>query len=433
MPLAKSSGIKEIHSPAARLAIVDQAASGKSVKAKSRQHPWKVVHACEVAREVLALVEGQLAAGMRPFLLTPGGYGSARTFLESNKPEPRPPITLLQTWNHVREWRKLLNESEADIHSEIIHAHSFASGMAAVRTSSGVVYQLRRTVEKIAAEASDCDEGSWLARSFRAAEQFVLARAAAVVVNNHAERLACLERGVGAECLFFVPEPIRSELLDSAPDRKWLEQIAGGGSEAIFFVIPALPNSPSWESRDCLLRWMRVLSIVRQQSADVRFLFVAEKKAELSVKQIAGACNLLPWVSVLTPDLRDKALASADVVICDREHAGSGVALETLARGRALLAGDVEQHRDITADGRGCLWFRPGDVGDISQRARFLAENPQFRRALAAAGREHCLATRSAEVIAAQYDTVYRLAFAKRKGRDSSPPKTQLIPLQVGS
>jgi hypothetical protein len=36
-------------------------------------------------------------------------------------------------------------------------------------------------------------------------------------------------------------------------------------------------------------------------------------------------------------------------------------------------------------------------------------------------------------VIAAQYDTVYRLAFAKRKGRDSSPPKTQLIPLQVGS
>jgi glycosyltransferase involved in cell wall biosynthesis len=433
MPLAKSSGKKSIHSPAARLANVDQAASGKFVKAKSRQHPWKVVHACEVTREVLPLVEGQLAAGMRPFLLTPGGYGSARTFLDSNKRESRTPISLLQTWNHVREWRKLLNESEADISSEIIHSHSFASGMAAVRASSGVVYQLRRTVEKIAAAESDCDEGSWLARSFRAAEQFVLARAAAVVVHNHAERLACLERGVGAECLFCVPEPIRSELLESAPDRQWLEQIVRGDSETVFFVIPGLPNSPSWESRDSLLRWMRVLSIVRQENADVRFLFLAEQKAEPSVKEMAAACNLLPWVSVLPPDLRNKALASADVVICDREHADSGVALETLARGRALLAGDVEQHRDITADGRGCLWFRSGEVGDIAQRARFLAENPQFRRALAIAGREHCMATRSAEVVAAQYDAVYRLAFGKRKGRDSSPPKTQLIPLQVGT
>jgi hypothetical protein len=149
MPLAKSSGNKEIHSPAARLANTDQTTSARSVRTKSKQYPWKVVHACEVAREVLPLLEGQLAAGMRPFLLTPGGYGSARSFLDSDKSECSTPISLLQTWNHVREWRRLLNESEADVSSEIIHAHSFASGMAAVRASSGVVYQLKRTVENV--------------------------------------------------------------------------------------------------------------------------------------------------------------------------------------------------------------------------------------------------------------------------------------------
>src|SRR5581483_1934333 len=53
---------------------------------------------------------------------------------------------------------------------------------------------------------------------------------------------------------------------------------------------------------------------------------------------------------------------------------------------------------------RGCLWFRPAEVGDIAFRARFLASNPQFRRALGLAGREHCAATRSSEVVAAQYD-----------------------------
>jgi glycosyltransferase involved in cell wall biosynthesis len=432
MPLAKSSGKKQINPATTRVSSIDQTASGRPGKSKSRQHPWKVVHACEAAREVLPLVEGQLAAGMRPFLLTPAGYGSARSFLDGGKRESKTPVSLLQTWNHVREWRRLLNESEADRSSEIVHAHSFASGMAAVRASSGVVYQLRRTVEKIAAAEGNCDEGSWLARSFRVAEQFVLLRAAAVVVSSHAERLACLERGVGAEYLFCIPDPIRSELLESVPDRNWLEQVAGGNSETVFFVVPGLPESPSWESRDSLLRWMRVLSILRQENADARFVLVAAEEAEPSVNQMAAACNLLPWVTVLRPEWCDRALGSADVVICDREHADSAVALETLARGRALLAGDVEQHRDITADGRGCLWFRPGEVGDIAQRARFLAENPQFRRALAMAGREHCLATRSAEVIASHYDAVYRLAFGKRKGRDSSPPKTQLIPLQVG-
>src|SRR5256885_1342561 len=38
------------------------------------------------------------------------------------------------------------------------------------------------------------------------------------------------------------------------------------------------PTTENWESRDSVLRWMRVLSIVRQQSADVRFLLVAEQK-----------------------------------------------------------------------------------------------------------------------------------------------------------
>jgi hypothetical protein len=269
--------------------------------------------------------------------------------------------------------------------------------MAAVRASSGVVYQMKQGIEKIAAAAGHCEENSWLARSFRVAEQFVLTRAAAVVVNNHARRLASLERGVSAENLFLIPDPIRSELLDSVPDRNWLQEVTGSGPEAPLFLIPGLPTS-DWEKRDAVLRWMRVLFLVRQEHSDVRFIFVA--------------------------NVDDTAVI---------EHSDDRLALEALARGRALLASDVDQHRDITSDGRGCLWFRSGEVKDIAYRATFLAGNTQFRRALAAAGREHCLATRSAEVVGAQYDAVYRLAFGKRKSRDHSTPKPQLIPLQVGN
>jgi len=398
----------------------------------SRQYPWTVIHACELARDVLPLLEGQLAAGMRPSLLTPTGITAVNPFLEAPKRESIQPVSLLHTWNHVREWRSLMNESAAETSSEILHAHSFSAGMAAVRASSCVVYQLKQPVEKLAAAVGHCDENSWLARSFRVAEQFVLTRAAAVVVHDHTQRLACLERGVKAANAFLIPQPIEHSLLESAPERRWLIESAGAGPDTVFLLIPGLPT-PDWESRDALLRWMRVLCNVRREHPDVRLVVLAETQARDTIWEMASACNLTPWISVLPTAMQDRALASADIVICDREHAASGIALKTLAHGRALLASDVEPHRDITPDGRGCLWFRSGEVHDIAQRASFLACNPQFRRALASAGREHCVATRSAEAVGAQYDAVYRSAFSKRKGRDANTPTPRFIPLQVGS
>ena len=413
------------------MTLDQRTSAGTHERKKPGRYPWKVVHACESAREVLPLVEGQIVAGMRPFLLTPAGSGFARAFRQNGN-ETTAPVSLLQTWNHVREWRRLLHESTAETSAEIIHAHSFAAGMASVRTSSGVVYQLSSPVEKIAASAGYCNENSWLARSFRVAEQFVLTRAAAVVVNDHAARLECLERGVGAENLFLIPRPVDPNVVELLPDREWLERTTESGPDTILFLIPGLPDSSSWGCRDSLLRWMRVLSIVRRESSDVKFLFLSDRDQENKVNELAAACDLLASVRVLAPAVRDKAMASADVIICERDHAGGGYALEALARGRALLAADAEQHREISSDGRGCLWFRSGDVADIAHRARFLAANPHFRRALGVAGREHCLATRGAEVIASQYDAVYRLAFSKRKDHETSPPKARLIPLQVG-
>ena len=397
-----------------------------------RPHPWIVIHACELARDVLPLLEGQLAAGMRPSLLTPTGAVATTAFLESPKPESLSSISLLHTWNHVREWRSLMNESAAESSSEILHAHSFSSGMAAVRASSCVVYQLKQPAEKMAAAAGHCHENSWIARSFRVAEQFVLTRAAAVVVHDHAQRLACLERGVNAGNTFLIPEPIEHNLLESNPERQWLIESSRAGSETVFLLVPGLP-APDWESRDALSRWMRVLCNVRREHADVRLVILADAPAKDAIYEMASACNLTPWICVLPSIMRDRALASADIVICDREHTTDEIALKALAHGRALLASDVEAHRDITPDGRGCLWFRSGEVNDIAQRAGFLAGNPQFRRALAAAGREHCLATRSAEAVGAQYDAVYRSAFSKRKGRDANTPAPRFIPLQVGS
>src|SRR5690348_15925321 len=113
-------------------------------QAKSRkQRAWRVVHAAESSGDLLPLIEGQIAFGMRPVLLTPAGSGFGPVWQECrNGTASR--ISLLQSWNRVREWRKILQEGTADIPADVIHAHSFPAGMAAVRNSSGVVYQLRR-------------------------------------------------------------------------------------------------------------------------------------------------------------------------------------------------------------------------------------------------------------------------------------------------
>ena len=90
--------------------------------------PWRVIHACDSIRSVAELVEAQIAAGMRPFVLT----GEARSGAGS----------LLDTWSQVRAWRKCLEECDSTTHplqSSIVHAHSFAAAMASVRAGLATV------------------------------------------------------------------------------------------------------------------------------------------------------------------------------------------------------------------------------------------------------------------------------------------------------
>jgi hypothetical protein len=153
---------------------------------------WRVIHACEYARDVLPVVEGQVAAGMRPYIVTPQGAGTAEMYLSGgNQDEPRT-LSLLRSWQDVRNWRKSLLDCEPETSSDLVHAHCFAAGMAAVRSCSCVVYDLGACIEEMAISAELCESSSWMARSFRVAEQFVLTRAAAVIVHSDGLKQAAI-------------------------------------------------------------------------------------------------------------------------------------------------------------------------------------------------------------------------------------------------
>jgi hypothetical protein len=113
-------------------------------------------------------------------------------------------------------------------------------------------------------------------------------------------------------------------------------------------------------------------------------------------------------------------MAAAHIVVAGTpDHDGPNeTASSALSHGRALLAADVPQNREVTPQGRGCLWYRAGDDRDLAARAAFLARNRDFRAALGVSGRDHVHATCGPVAVARKYDEVYRHAYQRR--RDSN-------------
>src|SRR5256885_16280611 len=116
---------------------------------------------------------------MRPFRLRPCGSGTPVLSLRSAE-ESAKPASLLTAWNDVRQWRRSLLSADPSQSAEIVHAHSFSSGMAAVRNFNAVVYDLHGCVEELAMVSGQCEAGSWLARSLRVAVQVNHARGSAI-------------------------------------------------------------------------------------------------------------------------------------------------------------------------------------------------------------------------------------------------------------
>src|SRR3954471_5641743 len=99
----------------------------------SAPRAWRVVHACDQAREVLPVIEGQLAAGIKPYILMPDGVSGPEAMLRTERRSKE--RSLLTAWNDVRNWRRSLVEVESGGSGsssgfDLVHAHSFAAGMA---------------------------------------------------------------------------------------------------------------------------------------------------------------------------------------------------------------------------------------------------------------------------------------------------------------
>jgi hypothetical protein len=211
-----------------------------------------------------------------------------------------------------------------------------------------------------------------MGRSFRVAEQFVLARAAAVIVHSSGMKEAAQQRGALAESIFLIPDPLPtgedSPLLAQPLEQDFLQRRFGIPTDRVSFLVPQFATSAHTE-------------------------LSAEQKSVLESFALARAENL--HISLLY--------------------------------GKTLLAADVPSNRDVSPDGRGCLWFEGKNPRDLAFRISFIQRNPSFRAALASAGRLHVLETRSTAVIGRQYREAYNYAFGRKR---FTGPSTGMASLQ---
>jgi glycosyltransferase involved in cell wall biosynthesis len=395
-----------------------------------------VIHACEYARDVLPVVEGQVAVGMRPFIVTPQGAGSAELYLSGGKQEQPRSLSLLRSWQDVRNWRKSLLDCAPETTSDLVHAHCFAAGMAAVRNCGCVVYDLNACIEEMALSAGLCESGSWMGRSFRVAEQFVLSRAAAVIVHSLGLKEAALERGAPPDCVFLVPEPISEDNEPPAlsQDIDFLSRRYGFAPDSVSFFVPQFACDAQEELSPAAISVLEGFALASNELPQFNLLLEAPESARRVINEHAARLGISAHVALVHQFDVPATMGSADVVVAMGEvpadpvlaRRPNEICLKSLWRGKTLLAADVPRNRDASPDGRGCLWFEADNPRDLGYRMAFVGRKQEFRAALGSAGRMFIYETRNSTAVGQKYDEAYRFAASRKKSSGVGPNMIRL-------
>jgi glycosyltransferase involved in cell wall biosynthesis len=299
------------------------------------------------------------------------------------------------------------------------------------------VYDLTSCIEELAIAAQLCEPGSWMGRSFRVAEQFILSRASAVVVHSNGMKEAALERGAVPGSIFVVPEPlICHEHEEDALSRYFAERTAypspanepedlreTPAERRTKFFVPEFAHADAVKlpSQSALL--LEGFAVARQDSPDLCLMLEVPENLWGALNELAARLSLTENLQIVAPHDVSQGWRNCDVVIATAAapkdavlaKKANHICVKAMLEGKTLLAADVSRHRDVSPDGRGCLWYDPDDPRDLGHRISFLAFNPEFRSALGAAGHTFIIESRSLATIGAQYDAVYRHALSRKK------------------
>jgi glycosyltransferase involved in cell wall biosynthesis len=288
-----------------------------------------------------------------------------------------------------------------------------------------VVYDLGACIEELAISAGLVEAGSWMGRSFRVAEQFILSRAAAVIVHSLGLKEAALERGAPADAIFLIPEPISEDNEPPAlsQDIDFLTRRFGFQPDSVSFFVPLFARDAQEQLSPAAISVLEGFALACNELPQFNLLLEAPESARRAINEHASRLGISQHVALVHQFDVPATMESAHIVVAMGELPADPVAarqpnetcMKSLWQGKTLLAADVPRNRDASPEGRGCLWFEPDNPRDLGYRMAFVGRNPDFRSALGAAGRMFIYETRNSSAIGQKYDEAYRFAASRKR------------------
>jgi hypothetical protein len=418
---------------------VSRRAAIESASRESTQvRAWRVLHVSDSTNWLNALVSGQLELGMRPEVLSRQATLRAHEIYSSSKRNSVESSTsLVQLWRQVRVWDQLIRSAVRSGDFEVIHAHGLASALAAVRSDKSVVYELARLAGDVAgATMTESQSHPWLNRALRSAEQFAMHRAV-VVCHEESVGNELIDRGLDSRDVFVIPEA----MLVTAPPQprpEWLHRHGVDPRHNVVLFAPAwrLEIDAHGELTPASRTLLEVFAVIAAEADEALFLAEFDRKAREAIDEWSVALGIKSRLHLMSVEERRAGELAADIVLVGDVPTGETGALNpcavrALQNRKALLAADVTCNRDLTPDGRGCLWYAHESPRDLARRAAFLVRNPDFRRSIAAAGHNYLRDSRDPVGVATRYETVYRRAQSRIERGRIIPPLVSLAPVQM--
>ncbi|MET8159565.1 glycosyltransferase [Sphaerisporangium sp. NPDC005289] len=326
-------------------------------------------------------------------------------YIDAGPAQPLPESDLMP---HIAEFSEELRRRWTKESPNVVHAHSWTGGLAAVAAADGMDIPIVQTFHQLGSSRIRPGGAGQAARV--RLERAIGRRADAVIASCGSEGEELIRLGVPRKNIAVVPHGVDTERFRrqgpslSRGERPRLVHVGhitqGGGAHTAIRALDGIPGA------ELLIAGGPVAGAPDTETDLERLRLLAK---EVGVEDRVTLLGHVPHNSIA------KLMRSADVVLSLPVAVPNGkVALEAMACGVPVVASAVGAHLDSVVDGVTGLLVRPNDPAPIARRTRLLLGDLTRRTALGFAGADRAGSRYSMERISRElvrvYDTVTGVA-----------------------
>jgi len=314
---------------------------------------------------------------------------------------------------YLSDFSAALQERWGRERPDVIHAHSWTSGLAAIAGADGLGVPVTQTFHSLGADPAEDDErygapGGPDARL--RLERAIGRRANAVIASCVGEESELIRLGVPRRNIAIVPGGVDVERFrrrgPAFPrgDRPRIVHVGrltpGGGARTAIRALDGVPGA------ELVIAGGPATGDLDADPDFTRLRALAEE---------AGVLDRVTFLGRIPHNAMPKLMRSADVVVSLPHTAPTGmVALEAMACGVPVIASAVGAHLDSVVDGVTGFLIQPHRPADLARRVREVLGDPTRRTALGYAAADRARSRYSLQRISQELVRVYEDVRAAR-------------------